>query len=140
MSSKKFKVTVDGTEYQAEINRIDRDGIEVFLNGKQYNISFAEIDDQIEQSASQSKPIARPNPVQPAVEMDPNQVVAPLPGDVVEIIVGAGDRVEVGDGVIVLESMKMKNVIRSSRAGKVKKVLVTSGQSVAYGDLLVEFE
>ena len=140
MPSKKFKINVDGTEYEAEINGFDQDGIEVLLNGKQYKVSFTEIEDLTKPSPPQSKPIALPNPVQPAIEINPDQVTAPLPGDVIETMVQAGDDVEVGQGVIVLESMKMKNLIRSSRAGKVKNVLAAPGQTVAYGDLLVEFE
>ncbi|KAA3647014.1 MAG: acetyl-CoA carboxylase biotin carboxyl carrier protein subunit [Chloroflexi bacterium] len=140
MPPKKFIVTVDGTEYQAEIKSIDREGIEVFLNGQQYKVSFAELEDQVKTPTPKSKPIALPDPVQPAVAVNPDQVTAPLPGDVIEIMIQAGDEIEVGQGVIVLESMKMKNLIRSSRAGKVKNVHVSPGQSVAYGDLLMEFE
>ena len=140
MSTKRIKVTVNDTEYEAEINGFDKEGIEVLLNGTRYNVSFAEIEAHEKRAVAAPEPITLPRPVQPTVEINSDHVTAPLPGDVVEILVEAGAAIEVGQGVIVLESMKMKNIIRSSRTGTVKRVLVSPGQAVAYGDLLVEFE
>jgi len=64
---------------------------------------------------------------------------APLPGTVVEVFVKAGDKVEAGQVVLVIEAMKMKNSIRSVFSGLVSEVLVTAGQSVAHKQALVKF-
>jgi biotin carboxyl carrier protein len=61
-----------------------------------------------------------------------------MPGRVVEVLVREGDEVTVGQGLVVLEAMKMENEIQAERAGKVTKVFVTAGQPVEGGDLLFE--
>jgi biotin carboxyl carrier protein len=66
------------------------------------------------------------------------KVTAYMPGRVVEVLVREGDEVTVGQGLVVLEAMKMENEIQAERAGKVTKVFVTAGQPVEGGDLLFE--
>ena len=61
-----------------------------------------------------------------------------MPGRVVAVLVEEGHQVEVGQGVVVLEAMKMENEIRAEVAGKVTKLHVRPGQSVEGGDLLFE--
>ena len=68
------------------------------------------------------------------------QVTAYMPGRVVEILVAEGDEVEAGQGIVVLEAMKMKNEIQSESSGVVKKLLVTKDQAVEGGDPLFEIE
>jgi biotin carboxyl carrier protein len=67
-------------------------------------------------------------------------LTAPLPGTIVEIFVKAGDEIEAGQVILVIEAMKMKNSIRSTRAGKAAQVLVSAGQTVAHKQALVKFE
>lgn len=69
-----------------------------------------------------------------------NELTAPLPGVVVDLFVKAGDQVEVGKVVLIIEAMKMKNSIRSTRTGKIAEVLVGAGQTVAHKQALVRFE
>lgn len=57
-------------------------------------------------------------------------VVSPMPGKVVEVFVGAGDSVDEGDGLIVLEAMKMENIIKATKSGEVKHVYASVGDSV----------
>lgn len=66
-------------------------------------------------------------------------VYAPLPGVIDSIKVQPGDEVEAGQELCVLEAMKMKNVIRSSRAGEIARLHVSVGQHVKHNDALVEF-
>jgi len=65
---------------------------------------------------------------------------APMPGLVLEIKVAAGDSVEKGDAVLVLEAMKMENVLKASNSATVKAITVTQGQAVEKGEVLIEFE
>jgi biotin carboxyl carrier protein len=69
-----------------------------------------------------------------------NDLTAPLPGTIIEIFVKAGDTIESGQVILVIEAMKMKNSIRSTRAGKITDVLVSAGQTVAHKQALVRFE
>lgn len=68
------------------------------------------------------------------------QVTAYMPGRVVEILIEEGGEVAAGQGVVVLEAMKMKNEIQAESAGVVRKLLVEQGQAVEGGDPLFEIE
>jgi len=65
-----------------------------------------------------------------------SRFAAPMPGKVVRVLVNAGDPVEVGQGLLVVEAMKMQNEIRSPKSGRVEKLFVSEGQTVNAGDLL----
>lgn len=64
------------------------------------------------------------------------QVMAPMPGKVVRVLVAAGDEVAAGQGLVVVEAMKMQNEVRSPKSGKVERLLAAEGQSVNSGDVL----
>jgi biotin carboxyl carrier protein len=68
------------------------------------------------------------------------QVLAPMPGKVVKILVKAGDEVKARQGLVVIEAMKMENELRSPKDGRVSDVLVTEGAPVEAGRLLVIVE
>ena len=67
-------------------------------------------------------------------------LAAPMHGLVVDVPIHAGDTVEKGQTLVVLESMKMQMQLRSPRSGKVAKVAVQTGSQVEKGALLVQFE
>jgi biotin carboxyl carrier protein len=70
----------------------------------------------------------------------PRPVKAPMPGRVVRLLVQAGDEVEEGQGVVVIEAMKMQNELKSPKAGRVVRVGAAVGDTVASGDVLVVVE
>lgn len=67
-------------------------------------------------------------------------ISAPMPGKVVRLLVGAGDLVEAGQGLVVVEAMKMQNEMKSPKAGRVAQILTEAGATVAVGDTLVVVE
>ena len=75
-----------------------------------------------------------------AVPTGPAPILAPMPGMVVRVSVKAGDSVEAGQGLVVMEAMKMENELRATSAGVVKRVEVSAGTAVEKGTLLVELE
>jgi biotin carboxyl carrier protein len=75
-----------------------------------------------------------------AAPMGPAPVLAPMPGLIVRVNVSPGDQVEAGQGVIVMEAMKMENELRATSSGKVKSVEVSPGTAVEKGTLLVALE
>lgn len=70
----------------------------------------------------------------------PRPVKAPMPGLVVRIEVEPGQEVRAGQGVVIVEAMKMENELKAEAAGTVARVLVEPGQAVEKGTVLVEFE
>jgi len=75
-----------------------------------------------------------------AKALGPAPVVAPMPGLIVRINAAVGDDVGAGQGLVVMEAMKMENELRAQAAGKVKSILVTPGTAVEKGTLLIELE
>ena len=65
-----------------------------------------------------------------------NGVAAPMQGTVVKVLVQEGDTVQKGDTLVVLEAMKMENIITADRAGRISELLVAVGESVGAGDIL----
>jgi biotin carboxyl carrier protein len=63
-----------------------------------------------------------------------------MPGKLVRVLVSAGEDVGAGQGLVVMEAMKMENEIRAPRAGRVKEAPVREGQAVEMGALLVLLE
>ena len=70
----------------------------------------------------------------------PQQLIAPMPGKIVRISVAAGDEVKAGQGVIVMEAMKMQNEMKSPKDGRVQKITTTEGATVNPGDVLAVIE
>lgn len=68
-----------------------------------------------------------------------NHVKAPMPGLIVQVNVKAGDVVKPGDPILVLEAMKMENMIKASGEGEVKNIKIKKGDSVEKGQVLIEF-
>lgn len=72
--------------------------------------------------------------------LGPKPVRAPMPGLVVRIEVEPGQAIEAGDGVAIIEAMKMENELRAEGPGVVSRVLVAAGKAVEKGEILVEFD
>ena len=65
---------------------------------------------------------------------------APMPSQIVKILVGPGDEVEAGDGLIILSSMKMESTIEANESGTIEEVYATEGGSVEAGFLLLKMK
>ena len=69
-----------------------------------------------------------------------SEIKAPMPGRVLDVMIAVGDAVAKGDSVMVLEAMKMENVIKSPADGVVKKISISKEQVVEKNEVLLEFE
>jgi biotin carboxyl carrier protein len=73
-------------------------------------------------------------------EAGPAKILAPMPGKIVRLIASEGDEVEAGQGLVVVEAMKMQNEIKATKKGKVTKIAVKEASAVNAGDLLAIVE
>jgi len=64
------------------------------------------------------------------------QIIAPMPGKIIRLLVKAGEPVETGQGLLVVEAMKMQNEIRSPKSGTVERLSVAEGQTVNAGEVV----
>jgi biotin carboxyl carrier protein len=88
-------------------------------------------------SRSGLAPLSRSESGTEASSLPEHAVRAPMPGRVVRLLVAVGDRVREGQGVAVVEAMKMENEVRTSRQCAVKKIVVEAGSAVEAGATLM---
>jgi biotin carboxyl carrier protein len=147
---KEFKMKINGSEYNVNIESIEDTHANVEVNGTMYNV---EIDKPIRQTAPvihkviTAKPAvaatastAAPVKVTPAAAQagGANTIKSPLPGVIIDVCVKIGDAVKTGQKLFVLEAMKMENSINAENDGKVIEIKVNKGDSVLEGaDLII---
>ena len=118
-----FSIRIDGEAFEARIEAGQRE-LHVRIGGREYPV---EISDPRQWWRGRNEVAALEGH---------QQVLAPMPGKVVRVMVHAGDAVMTGQGLLVVEAMKMQNEIRSPRDGTVERITVNEGQTVNAGDVL----
>lgn len=142
-----FRVTVDGAPRTVDVRKLEADFYSIVMEGRSYEVSV-EPDGaryHVRHGASQ-RTVMLADPSQRGREglraggHGPENVVSVMPGKVVRVLVAAGDAVSAGQGLVVVEAMKMENEVESPRDGTVRSVLVEPGRAVEAGAPLVIIE
>lgn len=124
----RYKVTLNGRTYEVEVDQ-----------------DTAMLVDEYEAYAPAPSPAATaaapavtaaPVPAAPAAVAAGEPVTAPMPGNILKILVSPGQQVQEGDVIIILEAMKMENEIVAPKAGSVAQILVSKGSTVETGATL----
>jgi biotin carboxyl carrier protein len=137
----KLNVKIGEKTYNVEIEDLNARPIVAVVDGDRFEVTPVNSDQpRAQKEAGAVSESALKRMEVPAAISNEKSMTAPLPGTVIEIFVKAGDVVESGQVVLVIEAMKMKNSIRSTREGRVAAVLVNAGQIVTHKQALVEFE
>ena len=144
----KFEYKVQGVDYEVEIEEMEGNIAKVSVNGIPFEV-------ELKQPINPAKAISRPKVAAPAPAPAPaaapaarpaapaasagagTAVKAPLPGTITTVNVKVGDKVNVGDTVVVLEAMKMQKNIEAEDAGTVTSIVVSPGDSVMEGAVLL---
>ncbi len=135
------RARIDGRELSVSFELMADGGALISFDGRRYRVFGARVRDRIlvaagpmgfefqrvEEGRSQAgKGLATP------------EVAAPMPGKVLRVLVSEGQEVEAGDGLLVLEAMKMETTLSSETPAHVKRILVAEGQMVDHGAVLIE--
>jgi len=140
---KEYKLKINGNDYNVTINDVEETVASVEVNGTPFKVEFEKPVTKPKNITVVNKPKAAAAPAAPAVQVSKpaaapaggNAVNSPLPGVVLEISCKDGETVKQGQKILVLEAMKMENVIEAPAAGTVT-YKVGKGDSVLEGAVL----
>lgn len=139
----KYNVTIQSKSYVVEIEDVNARPVIAYVEGMRFEV-IPDLDPVGNKGNSNNREPAKkftvPNASASKSTFESKEITAPLPGNVIEVFVQVSDEIETGQVILIIEAMKMKNSIRSTRAGKIAEVLVSSGQTVAHKQTLVRFE
>lgn len=162
-----YEVSIDGKNYRLELNRVDtgwqcrvdgreveidavlarRDVLSILMGGKAYEIKRERTATDMHLwvgSVRYAVELRDPRSLRSRASADdgqgPRKLLAPMPGKVVRVLVNEGAEVAAGQGVVVVEAMKMQNEIKSPKQGIVRKLVATAGANVNAGDVLAVVE
>jgi biotin carboxyl carrier protein len=146
VAMKRYRITVNGRTFDVRLlGDPQQELVQVEVDGEELTV-------EVEALVSAEAPVTKaPAPEAAGVPKSPaptvpargdasgNTVKAPLPGVVKQLVVRPSQRVAPGDVLLVIEAMKMDNVIRASREGVVQTVHVAEGNRVAHGEAMIEY-
>ncbi len=121
-----YSVLKDGRSYEARIEESDG-AVIVFIDGHRFEVEIRDPRRWARQGARQGAE-GRLN------------VTAPMPGKIVRLLVAVDDIVPAGQGLLVMEAMKMQNELKAPKAGRVVSLTAREGATVAAGDVLAAIE
>lgn len=145
-------LTIDGVTTALDVLKLNDKAQHIIREGKSYNVEMVEFDRSAKQG--KFKVNGRIYDVNVATELDlllkqlgmenlsankVAQLKAPMPGLVLNILVNEGDEVKKGDSLLVLEAMKMENIIKAPSDAVVKKVDVAKGDKIEKNAVLIHF-
>ena len=143
-----LRVNVKGKWYTVEVGSLLERPVRTLVDGEPFDIDIEssppEAEDQAEpESASAQASTGRPDNAPIELKRLPTPVKefrSPMPGVIISVDVNEGDEVIAGDQICVLESMKMRQVLRADWSGVVRHIHVSPGQQVMDGNLIAELE
>ena len=143
----RYRVVVGGNErFEVDARQIDGSGWSLIIDGQAYlvDVEAGKDGELLAEIRGVTVPVKLVDPRRVALAAQrvretsgPLDVRAPMPGKIVKVHVKAGDAVSVGQGLIVIEAMKMENELRAPRGGTVDKVRASEGQAVEAQEVLV---
>jgi len=131
ISDQSYHIIHNNLSYRAELISVDIEtkSITLKINGKKYSVEIKDKLDLLLERLGMDK----------LASAEITDIKAPMPGLVLDILVSEGDEVKKGDQVMVLEAMKMENVLKSPGDGTVKSIKVKKGDGVEKNEVMILF-
>ena len=148
---RQYNLLINENDYSVIIKEVTAEEVLAEVNGVEHRVLIRKIN-KLAPETKPSAPIQDVQPVQPVtpsaastppsspVAVGEGAIVSPIPGHILEISVSVGDKVLQGQKVLILEAMKLENVITATTDGIIKKILVSEGDAVTYDQQLIIIE
>src|SRR5690606_34012680 len=145
----RYALTIEGTRHEVDARTLPHGAVSLIADGRSYNVELEKVEDEVAVTvrgqtvrldvANERRRRLRSAAAAFSAE-GPQILKAPMPGKVVKILVAAGDTVQQGQGLIVVEAMKMENELKSPKDGVISEVVASEGQAVESGAKLLVVE
>ncbi len=148
LSADSFAITFGANRFEADLRKVGPASFSVIVDNRSFDFDVVRDGEEIVvasrtgskrltvvDSARRAARVIKRREVSGRVE-----IKSAMPGRVVNVLVAAGDEVKEGQGIVVVEAMKMENELKSPKAGKVVEVKVVAGQTVEKGELMIVIE
>ncbi len=147
-NEKQWRCRLDGCQLHVDAVLIKPNVLSILIEGKAYEVKRERIGADLHLwVGSQRYPVELRDPRSyrsrheaASLQSGPRKLTAPMPGKVVRVLVREKESVDTGQGVVVVEAMKMQNEIKSPVKGTVQKIVVAQGAAVNAGDVLAIVE
>ncbi|HYK91321.1 MAG TPA: biotin/lipoyl-containing protein [Acidobacteriota bacterium] len=148
VSGNKGQIRIGGREVDYDCVPLPGGQYSLIIEGRVYDLSVDSDTDVCFVSGRRGSHrfrISDPRRLNPRQSMEEGhaglqRICAEMPGRVIRLLIGRGDKVVLDQGLLVLEAMKMQNEIRAPKAGIVKEIGVEDGRAVGTGDFLLSIE
>jgi len=144
-----YLVTIDGENHRIDARFCTSYWISLIINNQSYDISFSHEKDNFELNFRNhnyridilDERKLRMRGIQTSIDPSgPEILKSSMPGKVIKILAGEGNMVNAGEGIVIIEAMKMENEIECRQNGKIKKIYVKEGDTIEADTLLVEID
>lgn len=144
-----YRVTLEGKTHHIDALTLDHGAVSMLVDGRSYHVEVEEkgdevavlVDRQLTRVDVADERRLRLRAAQAGFAVEGKQtIVAPMPGKVVKVLVKQGDEVKEGQGLVVVEAMKMENELKAPKAGKVTELFAKEGTTVEINAKLVTVE
>jgi biotin carboxyl carrier protein len=144
-----YRVTVDGNEFLVDGKKTGRTNYSLIVNNRSFEIEVDNTEDEYRVLVDGrnyrvhlvDERRVRVGGAQSGAELQGQQKISvPMPGKVIAVLVSEGDAVEKGQGLVIVEAMKMENEVRSPITGKVTAIRIKAGEAVEAGAVLAIVE
>ncbi len=149
----KWRVVVDGRDIEIDskqlgaVTQVEPGVFSVLVNGLSFEVRLVETPSGSTAEAGGRRftvevhdPRDMSRSSRAAIGSGRQNIAAPMPGKVIRVLVSAGDSVDVGQGLVVVEAMKMQNEMKATHPGRVTEVRASAGQTVGAGETLLVIE
>ena len=165
----RYSATVDGTEHEVEVEELEAHKLRIHLGSQTYEVDLRKaslgsysllignrsLDLEVNREGDQFLVLSRHGATRVTLIDHARRAIAQrsarevsgrveikamMPGRVVQVLAKPGDDVETGQGVLIVEAMKMENELKAPKSGKVLEIRVSVGQTVEKGDILAVIE
>ena len=139
-SAHKIWVKVNGERFLVEVSDLDQLPIIAVVEGSRFEVYPGVETDDVEEQIDPQDTIYHPEKQTHSMPAETIcEIISPMPGDISRIHVSAGQTVQAGQPLCVLDAMKMKNTIHAPQTGVIQEVRVQEGQAVEHGVVLFRF-